>query len=92
MNSKTLELLFILFYRNWYKYSVYGGPEGGTWKGDLNEPRYVAVDTKLGVLLNFEIRDSSFEFQVWSFESRVSSSDFLNQCSISIVVVALLKG
>ena len=28
MNSKTLELLFILFYRNWYKYSVYGGPEG----------------------------------------------------------------
>ena len=63
-----------------------------TWKGDLNEPRYVAVDTKLGVLLNFEIRDSSFEFQVWSFESRVSSQDFLNQCSISIVVVAFLKG
>ena len=33
-----------------------------TWKGDLSEPRHVAIDTGLGVLLNFEIRVSSLEF------------------------------
>ena len=48
----------------------------GTWKGDLNEPRHVAIVTQLGVLLNFEIRFLRFEYRVQIF----------NQLSISTIL------
>ena len=52
----------------------------GTWKGDLNEPRHVAIVTELGVLLNFEIQFSSFEYRVQIFNpSSISTIHTINK-------------